>query len=490
MFDLTKQPILVLALAAVASITFGACFNGNDADGLPCSNDEQCGPGAGCINGYCAGVFLCDDDGTRIDATQACDGEVDCKDSSDEDIEQCGGPGAGVNQCEAPDGDLAYRLGSSARAPDNAIKVEALDIMGSPFPDAIVASRDGDHVKISFDLESTAPKEYYFESPPPSFGERSVFGFQVGEVNGDMKPDVVIITTGTDAAVYVYQNLAPQPPELFGPVIVVPEMLGATLNGFELGRLNNDSSTDAVAVVDIALAKGVLLVSLGDSTAAAADDQYFTPELLASAPLGYEVFVDSTLVDIDGNGFDDLLVVGARQNGPTLWLVRRNGTGIDSWEDPILMPVMSPGWLAAGHFTNATTPGEPLPGMPDIAILDPNGGRIESLLNDNGMLMPGPTTTLTGSGFAGLTLADLNCDEQADFIYSLTDPPEIQVLFGNGLGGTVSSVPLAYADEGTPRGGLGIALMDEDSTPDIFTAAGPGDGQMEAQVRVLVSGAE
>jgi hypothetical protein len=224
MFDLTKQPILVqpsspsrerlamLALAAITSVTFGACFNGNAADGLPCSNDAQCGSATACIEGYCGGVFLCAD-GSQLDTIEfVCDGEPDCEDASDEDSDLCGGAGAGINQCEEPDSDLAYRLGGSAPAPDNANKVEAIDIMGSPATDAIVASRDGDHVKVAFDLDTTAPKEYFFGGPPPSFADRTVFAYEVGDVNGDMKKDIVIVTFGEQAVVYVYQNNAPQPP--------------------------------------------------------------------------------------------------------------------------------------------------------------------------------------------------------------------------------------------------------------------------------------
>jgi hypothetical protein len=505
MSDLTKQPILVhaqhrlamLALAAIASVSFGACFNGNAADGLPCDNDAQCGPGAGCIEGFCGGVFLCAD-GSSLDTTEwVCNGEVDCEDGSDEDIDLCGGAGANVNQCDEPDGDLAYRLGASAAAPGNAYKVEALDIMGSPTPDAIVASRDGDHLKIAFDLESEAPKEYFFGGPPPSFEDRTVFAYEVGDVNGDMKDDVVIVTFGEQAVVYVYQNMAPEPPELFGTEIVVPDyMIGvATIRGVELGRLNNDSSTDIVAILDITggallpAANGVLLVSFGDSAAAASGLPYFDPQVVPENPLQYDLFVDSTLADVDGDGFDDLLVVGAGQNGPGLWMVQRDPAGDSiSWSQPITIPIQSPGWLAVGHFQDSPPVGQPLPGRPDIAILDPNNGMIQTMVNTMGMLQPGSSTTLSGSGFAGLSLADINCDGQADFIYNLTDPAEVRVLFGDGLGGVLSDVPLAYADEGAPRGGLGIARFDDDSTPDILTAADPVDGgQMDTRVRVLVS---
>jgi hypothetical protein len=492
MFDLTKQPIL-LALAAVASFTIGACFNGAAAEGLPCTNDLQCGPGVGCIDGFCAGVFLCADGTLLDDAAAACNGALDCEDKSDEDADLCGGGGANVNQCDEPDGDLVYQLGPSTSAPGDASKVEALDIMGSPTPDAIVASRDGDSVKVAFDLES-APKEYFFGGMPQPFGDRTVFGYEVGEVNGDMKQDVVIITTGTDAAVYVYQNMSPNPPEPFGAAITVPDMLGeVTLRSFQLGRLNNDSSTDIVAILDLeagaASVNGLLLVSFGDSMADANGLPYFNPQALPELPLGYELFVDSVLADLNGDGFDDLLVVGAGSNGPGLWIVHRSPAGdAASWEDPFVISIMAPGLIAAGYFEDAPAPGQPLPGMPDIAILDPNNGSIETLLNMNGMLQPGSLTTLSGSGYAALTLADINCDRRSDFVYNLTEPPEIRVLFGDGLGGVRSEVPLAYVDEGNPRGGLGIALFDEDATPDIFSAADPGEGQMDTRVRVLVSG--
>jgi hypothetical protein len=502
MFDLTKQPIFMsassrlamLALAAITSAAVGACFNGKAAEGLPCDNDAQCGPGAGCTNGFCAGVFLCAD-GTLIDATEACNAIPDCQDGSDEDLDLCGSPGANINQCDEPDGDLSYQLGGSAPGPDNANKVEAIDIMGSPTPDAIVASRDGDHVKVAFDLETTAPKEYFFGSPPPSFEDRTVFAFEIGEVNGDMKDDVVIVTIGLQAIVYVYQNRSPEPPELFGAEIVVPDMIGeVTLRGVELGRLNNDSSTDIVAILDVVggdiipTANGVLLVSFGNSAGAAGGAPYFNPQVVPENPLEYDMFVDSELADVDGDGFDDLLVVGVGPNGPGLWMVHRDPSGDStSWAQPVVIPIGSPGWLAVGNFADSPGPGEPLTARPGLAILDPNNGVIQTMLNTNGMLQPGSMTPLEGSGFASLQLADINCDAQADFIYGLTDPPEIRVLFGDGMGGATSTEPLVYPDEGTPRGGLGIALFDGDMTPDIFSSGDPGDVQMDTRVRVLSS---
>ena len=64
------------------------------------------------------------------------------------------------------------------------------------------------------------------------------------------------------------------------------------------------------------------------------------------------------------------------------------------------------------------------------------------------------------------------------------------MILGDGQGGTLTTEPLTYVDGGTPRGGLDVALFDGDATPDIFTAADPGEEQTDALVRVLVTDAE
>ena len=498
MFDLIKKPILssstrlaTLTLAALASAVIGACFNGDASVGLPCENDKQCGPGAGCIDGYCEGQFACAS-GDLIDASDVCDDTVDCEDGSDEDAALCGGGGEGINQCVEPAGDLSYRVGGSAPGSGDAIKVAAFNIMGTPVPDIITAGVNGDHLRIDFDLDTPNPQEYFVGGPPPSFGDRTVFTFETGDVNGDMKNDVLIMTIGSTAVGYVYQNNLPNPPTLYGSEIVVDTVVPVEPRAINLGRLDNDSSIDSVGVVDTDMIKGILLVSLGDSNAAENGESYFTPQLVEGIPINYSVYIDSAVADIDGDGLDDLLVVGARDmGGPALWFVRRNGSGdILDWDAPEIMPMMTPGMLAIGKITDAGQAGMPVGPMPDVAILDPMSGRIMTLLNTNGNLQPGVATTLNGAGYGHLTFADMNCDGYGDFVYNVTTPPEIRVLFGDGLGGVVSTDPLVYASEGSPRGGLDVALFDNDSAPDIFMSADPEGGLSSPEVRVLVTGAE
>jgi hypothetical protein len=68
---------------------------------------------------------------------------------------------------------------------------------------------------------------------------------------------------------------------------------------------------------------------------------------------------------------DPLVVSAARTVGP--WLVRRNPSGDSELGEPIRSDP-SPGFLAVGT-SRSPAPGEPLPGMPGLAILDPNNGH-------------------------------------------------------------------------------------------------------------------
>lgn len=496
MFDLSKEPIFftstrlaTLALAALASGVIGACFNGDAAQGLPCDDNKQCGPGTECIDGYCAGLFLCAD-GELVDASDICDDELDCDDESDEDITLCGSQVNTFNQCEEPDGNLAYSVGVSMQGPPNAIKVVAADVQGMETLDMISATLGGSDVRIAFDLGTADPKEFILPGPPPAtYGDRIVGGFEIAEVNGDDRDDIVVVTTGDDgSAIYVYQNMAPGPPEQWGTENLVAGVPGAVGKGFEIGRLNEGDAADIVGIVDIGPIHGTLLVGLGDPAVADAGGTYFGPTV-EGGPIGYDAFVDSALADIDGDGLDDLLVTGTEGAGPGLWFVRRNLGESTGWDGALKLDVMSPGFIAVGRFMGSPPPGEEIGPRPDVAILSPNDGRIQTMLNMNGVLLSGLSSTLDGAGFTALTIADMNCDGQGDLVYALAEPPGIRVLIGDGPS-TLMNDPLVIADEGTPRGGLDVALYDQDSTPDIFTAADAGLGQAEPQLRILVTDAQ
>jgi hypothetical protein len=527
---LGRPKLGLLVLAAAASFAAGACFAGFDANGLPCNTNAQCGPGGVCLEGFCGGVFVCDD-GSSIGGDEVCNGLSDCPDGDDEDPEFCEGlaeggdgdgdggdvfqcddggqipldslcdgtadcddasdesgfcGGLGMNECSADNPDLAYELGPSVPGVVAPLTVEVDDFMGSPGPDALFAGAGGTVLNIALDLDGTAMN--FPVNGMPSFEGREIVDYELGHVNGDMAMDFVAATSGDSIAIYVFQSMRPDPPELFGTAIELPDILKVLdpqLNGIELGRLNNDSSTDLVALVDAGDTNGRLVVGLGDSSAAADGGAYFSLTELPTTTLDYVEFKDSELVDLDNNGYDDLVVTGFDGTTGKMWVVGRNGDDLMAWADPVTS-VAPLGEIAVGNLANSPSPGSPLGPFPDLAILDSNMNLLVPVRNQNGNMVPMTPIDVDGSQPSGLVITDLNCDGNGDFVFNVANPPQIQVLFGDGEGSVLSDTPLSYSSDGTPSGGLGVGSLGGGGAPDIFSAVDMGPNVSTPEVRVLL----
>jgi hypothetical protein len=489
-------------------------------------NDNQCGPKSSCIEGFCGGLFACGDgelvsadalcdaaldcqngadedyvmcfgdaasfecaDGTLVPATGVCNTTMDCEDGSDELASLCAG--VGVNQCEGIDGDLGYTLGPTHGVSPAPAKLEVTHVMGSPAEDVIVAAIGGDQVRVvSFD--TTDPlAEFYLNGPPPSFGNSTVVDVELGPVDdGDSLPDIVIATTGAEAGIYVFQNMGGMPPEVLGEASSLPDLPDAKIVGFELGMLDTDDTSDIVVIVD-GETKGQLFVAVGDPAAAEMGGAAYGFVDQPSLTIGYDTFLDSQMVDIDGDGDDDLLVSGiAADNTGKLWVIERTGSdgalpiAWDTPETEMLMPMFFPEEIVVSRFSSTMAQGF------DVALLDAHAGKIQTFLNMGESLAPGQLLTLTGSQFSGLAVADMNCDGAADYLYNVGSPAQVHVLLGSGMGGVAADWPdpLIYASGGAPSGGLAVINYDADSSPDIVAAVGAGEGVTQAEIRLLLTG--
>jgi hypothetical protein len=525
-FQIFGFQIFASVVAFAGSFGVGACFDGVAALGLPCTGDAQCGPKDSCINGFCGGVFACSD-GSTITEAAVCDGVLDCPDNTDEDYELCFGDaesftcadetlipkalvcdgaadcpdasdedasmcaGAGVNQCGGSEGDLGYSLGPSQAGVPTSPDIAVADFINSMAEDVIVASPGGDQVKlVSFDEEG-ASQAIFFNGPPPSFGTSTVVDFELGRADDGGQLDLFVATSGTalpgaDAGIYVFVNNAPMPPTPFGAVVSLPGLLPAELVGMEIGKLDDDDANDIVVIADGTLANGRVFVAVGDRSAAEQGNPYFEFELQEALVIGYDDFLDSELIDIDADGDDDLLVSTVTDSKGVLWVVERSGTGGEGpveWETPESIMLAFPGVeLATGRFTT-TMPAD------DFAILDIVTGRVQAIINMGGTLTPMQQVMLEGGQVSGLTLADMNCDGRADYVFNVASPAEVRVLLGDGMGGLASDDAITHANSGTPRGGLAVTDYDGDATPDIVSAVDAGEGVSMPEVRLLLTDA-
>jgi hypothetical protein len=509
----TALRIFASVAALAGSFGVGACFDGFDAVGLPCVNDNQCGPKDSCIEGLCGGMFACVD-GELIGEDKLCDGDPDCPDGSDEDFVLCFGDvesfecddgalvpaelfcdatadcpdgsdespvvcaGVEVNSCEAPGGDLGYALGPAHEGTPDLRELAVANLIGSEADDIIMAGGLGDRVEIvSFD-DAGLGQQFIIDG----FGTSTVVDFELGHVNSDPKIDLVIATTGTDAAIHVYTNNVPMgAPQAFGEPASLPGLgLGdVDVMGIELGQLDGGERSDIVVIVD-GVIKGRVFVAFGDEAAAGSGGAYFEFEPLESFSLNYETFLDSAMTDLDGDGDDDLLVSSITDGKGVLWVVERTGEGPADWDAAPIMMLAPAREIALGRFS-------PMAMSDDIAILDTASGEIRTLRNQMGTLMPQPPLpAVTGAQISGLTLADMNCDGNADYLVNVGSPAEVRVYLGDGIGGYLSPDPVIHASDGTPRGGLAVVLADEDNTPDIVSAVEAAGGG-KPEVRLLVT---
>lgn len=462
----------MLSFTTTLGFALGACFDGLDAEGLPCETDAQCGPLLACEDNYCGGVVACAD-GSKIQVPLLCDGTPDCADGSDEDTTSCGI--ATPNQCEAePDQTLAYIEGPQFTGAARPIKVVAENFVDGGKDDMLVAGVDGMFVKIiSTGMGAGTEAEYYLNGDSPSFGSRTVADFEVADLEGDGDLDIVVITDGEGVGVHVFENNGQDVPAAFGPAADLP--LDVTVRGMELGRFDDDNWIDLVAIVDLGDMKGQVFTAVGDPEAANLDSNYFSPEF-STVQLDYEEFFDSAATDVDGDGLDDLIVTGEAASGPAMWVVRRNGTGVVAWQEP----------------DEQTTPG-PLvdiglgsldadPRVDFVAIVD--DVRLVPFLNVNGNFMPGSPVEDFGMGLSGVTIADINCDGLSDWLVNVANPAEVRIWLGDGDGSVVSDIELTIPSVGVPSGGLAVSHVDLDQTWDIVQAVDAGSQLPDPGIRV------
>lgn len=441
---------IALTLAGLAGLTLGACFNGLEAQGLPCTSDVHCGPQLSCIDGFCGGS---DDTGAAL----------------------------GPNQCEQPEqSDLPFVWydGPEETGVEDPFGVLIADYDNNGVDDILFAANNGTFVRVlafgdgppvTIDLEGSSNQS-------PYYGDQRVADIEIADLDGDGLEDIVVVTDQDGIGVYVYRSGAGGP-SLWGSFITLP--LAFDVRGIELGQFDDDSNLDLAIIADGPMANGHILVGTGNPSAAAGGGNYFSPEL-SLMEIGYTEFFDSDV--LGGNSTDSLLVSGRNGNMPALWRLQRQQDMLMIWDwaEAVSVPAGLPGHeLAVGRIDSDD--------LDDVVLLD-NSGQLQAFLGMPDGVAPAEATIDAtvglGSGLNGLVLTNINCDGLSDMVFNSAAPPSIQIVLGDGSGDILTGEVISHTTSPGGQGPVGVVEFDnEDESYDLIHAL----GGTEAEIKVYTS---
>jgi hypothetical protein len=256
--------------------------------------------------------------------------------------------------------------------------------------------------------------------------------------------------------------------------------LGTSASDIAIGDLNGDGKADVVTANNGAADVGVT-VALGDGTG----------ELAPLGVFGSGPRVNSVAVaDLNGDGRLD--AVTANGDAATFSVLMGNGTGALGSE--VQYAFANASRLATGD----------LDGDGDVDVVVLSGDSLAAFMNDGSGVLLGvfsrPFATLNccyHSGYADVTVADLNKDGKADLAvavgtYDFGNEPQVQVMSGNGNGTFQATAYYRYPlTGGRPTGyhtnSIAAADVTGDGWPDLVMGAqrtwAAGDGSVVEVMR-------
>ncbi len=499
--------LLIMLGSALVGITLGACFNGQQSEGLPCSANSHCGPTLECIFEYCGGVFICAD-GQQISAEDICDGDPDCDDASDEDCSDaffcddgstvpleatCDGvddcedgedEAAGicvVDQCTMPEDLFEFFPGANVDdGADNPLGVYPGDFIGGGQTDLMFAPRNGTYVRLVNFTMASGP----VASDLPADGDTSIFSRPVKQVipfdfESNGTTDILVRTD--DARIYAYVSSSENdvaPVQLTFPgaeYFEIPTI--PAIAGMAAGSHDGDPFVDLVVLTE----QGRVLTAIADPNIGTVDIPFTFGLTVAPIYAGTANYIQVELVDIDGDGLDEMFVLGFA-DGPQLFYVSRKGGGgvtLETfWNDSLQFPFPAgfmPNEFVVGYFDANLSP--------DFAFLDSINGKV-MVAHHQGMDNPYPLDEPVldiSEEISGLTVVDLDCNGMGgggqDLIFNVVTPPSIKVLFTDQAGQISLDHTISIASLGVPQGNVAVTRFDPDSSWDVFHATtGSGNG--------------
>ncbi|MCI1189141.1 T9SS type A sorting domain-containing protein [Hymenobacter sp. DH14] len=287
--------------------------------------------------------------------------------------------------------------------------------------------------------------------PPAVYptGTAGAVALQVGDVNRDGRPDVVMAGGSSGGLLLGMPNGTLTPP-------MAQFALNMTANpgALALGDVNGDGRLDIATAYGASTTSGrfdQVQVLLGRP------NNTFAPAVVYSLSTGsYPEAV--ALGDVNGDGYPDLATANSGNNTVGLLLGQGNGTFGPATNYP-LGPNTTPLGVALADFNND--------GRLDVATAN-NAGNVSILLSTGSALGPA-SQYLAGSYPVGIALSDVNNDGLPDVVTAGFGGNVLSVLPGAGAGtfGTGQNYPTGPASAPIS---VAIGDVDGDGAPDLVSA--------------------
>jgi hypothetical protein len=199
----------VRAQLAVALLALSGCWNGADALHLPCTNDEHCGRGQSCVDGFCDGPPRDTAAGSEASSSASSSGGASTNESGTDTGETCGTPDPTTCQPTmrpATRSLVAREVVEPLLGRSNA--VAAGDFLGDPRIDIAVVSRDEYTLVVLENAGETWP------AAPSHNTLTEINDMLTVDVDGDSAIEFVLMSGTGEIEVVTWDNAAFAPVDL------------------------------------------------------------------------------------------------------------------------------------------------------------------------------------------------------------------------------------------------------------------------------------
>ena len=266
------------------------------------------------------------------------------------------------------------------------------------------------------------------------------------DMDGDGIPDIVALETDQSRVDIVHMDI-------HGEFRLLPTQTFTDITGMTsvaIADVNGDGIQDVIVSDGSGSANGVRVLLNDGHGVLSADVSYASESGSGLGP------VSLIAVDLDGDGFPDLITANGRDGTVSVLLNQGDGSfaaavSYPAGTDPVAVAV-------------ADVNGD---GFPDLMVADLGANSVQVLLNDGHGGFTAPSAQRVGASPVAVAFGDVDGDGRLDVVVVDRDDNTAGILIGHGDG---SFEPAQFVSTGAQPGWLCAQDLDGDGKPDLVTA--------------------